>query len=200
MCAARRPTASVEACMGSRHEWQMPDDAPPVPPSERLLPAIDFDRYVPTIVARLSGRLRASSNRFFSERFGLSLLEWRVLAHVAAVKQCSAYDIWTSQDLEKAAVSRTIRNLRARGLLSVGLVPEAPRRTTSIRLTEQGADRYAATFEEAERRHARLLTGLSDKQVRSLIQLINRLNVQIALMGDEGLSPDPAHHSIRRDG
>jgi DNA-binding MarR family transcriptional regulator len=167
-------------------------------PDDDKLQSIDFTRYIPTVISRFSTHMRASANKFFGERYGLSLLDWRILSHIAAVGACSAYDIWTSAALEKSAVSRAIRGLQKNGLIEVALVPGAARRTTKISLSEEGRRRYAATFEEVEKRHARLVAGLTSAQVEQLIATINHLDARIEMMGSEAEPGDPDVISIRR--
>jgi DNA-binding MarR family transcriptional regulator len=153
---------------------------------------------VPTVLSRFAARLRSSANRFFGERFDLSLLEWRILSHIASVGPCSAYDIWTSQYLEKAAVSRAVRDLKERDLIDIVAVPNVARRTTKISLTAEGRRRYAATFDEVEKRHARLIGGLTAEQVETLIDMVNYLDARIPLMGSEAEPFDVDLMSIRQ--
>lgn len=159
--------------------------------------AIDFERYIPTIVSRLATRLRVSANKFFGARFGLSLLDWRILSHLAGHGPSSAYDIWTSQSLEKSALSRALRDLEARDLVVVRPVKGAARRTTEISLTAQGRDCYLATFDEVERRHARLIAGLSSEQIAAFIDVVEHLHQRVPLMGVEGEPFDPELFPIR---
>ena len=160
--------------------------------------AIDFERYIPTVVSRLATRLRVSANKFFGARFGLSLLDWRILSHLAGQGPSSAYDIWTSQSLEKSALSRALRDLEARNLVMVRPVEGAARRTTEISLTQEGRDRYLATFDEVERRHARLVAGLSAEQIEAFVEVVEHLHQRVPLMGVDSEPFDPDLYPIRQ--
>jgi hypothetical protein len=48
--------------------------------SSRAKHAIDFTRYIPTVLSSLVARLRTNANAFFSESYGVSLTEWRILS------------------------------------------------------------------------------------------------------------------------
>jgi DNA-binding MarR family transcriptional regulator len=143
---------------------------------------IDFDRYVPTVVSRFMSKLKVSSNAFFAQRYGLTLLEWRIISFLAAEGAASAYEIWTEGSLDKAAVSRAIRLLKARGLVSVEDVKAAKRKKTRIALTRQGDELHAATFAEVVARHERLVNGLTKAEIEAFLGVIKHLEGRIALM------------------
>ncbi len=87
---------------------------------------IDFDRYIPTVVSRLMTKLRASAQPFFDERFGITRLDWRIISFLAAKGPSSAYDIWTLGIMDKAAVSRALRGLAERKIVTIRKSREAP--------------------------------------------------------------------------
>lgn len=154
--------------------------------------AIDFDRYIPTVLARVVGRLRSSANEFFGKRYGISLLEWRIISFVAAQGPSSAYAIWTEGALDKAAVTRALRGLRDRGLVCVREVPGQRRRKTAVTLTAAGAALHDATFGEVVIRHQRLLHGLSTQDVEHLLATIAHVEGRIGAMADGPTEPEPA--------
>jgi DNA-binding MarR family transcriptional regulator len=86
-----------------------------------------------------------TSSRFaevYSERFGLSIPEWRVLATVGERAMLRAKDIEAERHLHKTVVSRAIAKLRARGLLEVKNNAE-DRRESFLLLTPNGRKLYA---------------------------------------------------------
>src|ERR1700748_1189793 len=89
--------------------------------------AIDFDRYIPTVLSSLVAKLRANANVFFSESYGVSLAEWRILSFLREHGPASAYDIWTKAHLDKAVVSRESASLVKKGLLKIAPVKGSAR-------------------------------------------------------------------------
>lgn len=154
--------------------------------------AIDFDRYVPTVLSRVMGRLRSSANEFFGKRYGISLLEWRIISFVAAQGPSSTYSIWTEGALDKAAVTRALRGLRDRGLIAVQDVVGQRRRKTAVTLTAAGTALHEATFREVVVRHQRLLRGLSTEAVEQFIATLSHIERQIDAMADGPTEPGPA--------
>ncbi len=153
--------------------------------------AIDFDRYVPTVLSRVMGRLRSSANEFFGKRYGISLLEWRIISFVAAQGPSSTYAIWTEGALDKAAVTRALRGLRDRGLIAVQDVAGQRRRKTAVTLTAAGTALHEATFREVIVRHQRLLRGLSTEAVEQFMATLSHIERQIDAMTDGPTEPGP---------
>lgn len=145
---------------------------------------IDFALYLPTVLSKLVGKLRQSANGFFGARYGLTLLEWRILSFVAAEGPSSAYAIWTEGGLDKAAVSRALKEMQRRGLVAVGSVPGSKRRKSIVSLTSPGQRLYDETFAEVLRRHERLLGRLPAAEVRALIATLDGMVERIPGMVD----------------
>jgi len=143
---------------------------------------LDFDRYIPTIVSRLMTKLRNSAQVFFDEKYGITRLEWRILSFLAAEGPSSAYDIWTLGSLDKAAVSRAVKSLEARGLVAISAVPKSSRRRKAIALTVAGRKLNDATFQEIVLRHQRLLAGLSERDIEKFIATVKHLEQRIPAM------------------
>jgi DNA-binding MarR family transcriptional regulator len=147
--------------------------------------AIDFERYVPTVVSRLSMKLRASAKVYFQESYGLTLLDWRIISFLAAEGPSSAYDIWTLGTLEKAAVSRALRGLVDRGFVVIRDDHKSARRRSVVSLTKAGRRLHDLTFDEIVIRHQRLMGDLTRDQIETFIWTAQHLEGRIGLMDKE---------------
>jgi DNA-binding MarR family transcriptional regulator len=147
--------------------------------------AIDFERYVPTVVSRLSMKLRASAKIYFQENYGLTLLDWRIISFLAAEGPSSAYDISTLGTLEKAAVSRALRGLVDRGLIAIRDDRKSARRRSVVSLTKAGRRLHDLTFDEIVIRHQRLVGDLTRDQIETFIRTAQHLERRIGLMDKE---------------
>lgn len=181
MAKAKKSSAAVAEKRKSRRSGE-----PSIDHDRR---AIDFDRYIPTVVSRLMTRLRASAQIFFDERFGITRLDWRIISFLAAKGPSSAYDIWTLGILDKAAVSRALRVLSDRKIVTIKDVPGSSRRRTVIALTRQGQELNDRCFVEIVRRHDRLLGNLSRKQIEDFILTAQYLESRIAFMDKDAEAP-----------
>lgn len=146
--------------------------------------AIDFDSYVPTLVADFMSKLRASSSRFFRERYGLAIIEWRMVAFLAAEGPSSAYQIWTRANLDKAAVSRALTVLARRGFVQSEEQLGHRRRMTLVSLTDAGREFNSASARLLMARHAQLVAGLSLGELDAFAATLRRLEARIAAMND----------------
>ena len=147
--------------------------------------AIDFERYVPTVVSRLSVKLRASAKVYFKESYGITLLDWRIISFLAAEGPSSAYDIWTLGALEKAAVSRALRGLVDRDIVAMRNDRNSARRRSVVSLTKAGRRLHDQTLDEILVRHHRLVGDLTRDQIETFIWTAQHLEGRIALMNKE---------------
>lgn len=78
----------------------------------------ELDSFIPYRLAVLAGKVSRDFSRHYSERFGISRAEWRVVAHLAASGPASVGDIHQRVDMDKSRVSRAATRLVGSGLLT----------------------------------------------------------------------------------
>lgn len=144
--------------------------------------AMDFKRYVPSVISRVATKMTLSAQAYFQEHFGVTLLEWRIVSFIVAEGPSSAYDIWTAGNMDKAAVSRALKALSSKNLVSIRDVPRSARRRTVVTLTKSGRRLHDELFDEITTRHERLVAGLTRSQIENLIAALEHLEGRIALM------------------
>lgn len=99
--------------------------------------SFDLDRFLPY---RLSVAAAQVSRRFearYGELTGLTVAEWRVLAHLARSGAVSVRDIQAQVNLHKSVVSRAASRLEGEGLVRKSGHGQ-DRRLVALELTEQG--------------------------------------------------------------
>jgi DNA-binding MarR family transcriptional regulator len=159
---------------------------------------IDFDRYIPTVLSRLVAKFRANANVFFSQAYGVSLAQWRILSFLAEYGPASAYDIWTKSSLDKAVVSRETNALAGKGLVNIEPVKGDVRNRSEISLSETGAELLDRSFNEVLRRHDNLTTGLDTKSVETFLRVVDHLEGRIAYMGENSDLPFSKRAPVKR--
>ncbi|WP_043837199.1 MarR family winged helix-turn-helix transcriptional regulator [Muricoccus aerilatus] len=147
---------------------------------------VDFDRYLPVVLSKLVAELRQSANAFFRQRYSITLLEWRILSFLAAEGSASAYAIGTEAELDKAAVSRSLRALEQRALVLIDRMPGDARGRLAVTLTSEGRALHDTIFDEIMERHARLVDGLSAPAIETLLGSLAQLRRNIPSMGRKG--------------
>ncbi len=107
-----------------------------------LTPDFDLNAFLPYRINAAASRIsRAFADRY-REEFGISIPEWRVLAHLHHAGDVSVRDIEARVDMEKSKVSRAASRLEQAGYITKA-VNEVDRRLLALRLTPEGRDLVA---------------------------------------------------------
>lgn len=100
-------------------------------------PRFDLAAFLPYQLAVAAAHVsRGFADRYRTE-FGLTIPEWRVLAHLAQSDAISVREIHQRVDMDKSQVSRAAARLEAGGLIEKRENPQ-DRRLLDMRLTDQG--------------------------------------------------------------
>jgi DNA-binding MarR family transcriptional regulator len=105
---------------------------------------VDFDLndFLPYRLSAAASRIsRAFADRY-REEFGISIPEWRVLAHLYQSGDVSVRDIEARTDMEKSKVSRAASRLETAGYITKA-VNDHDRRLLALQLTADGRDLVA---------------------------------------------------------
>src|ERR1700761_3400106 len=155
--------------------------------------AIDFERYIPTVLSSLVAKFRANANVFFSESYGVSLAEWRVLSFLREYGPASAYDIWTKAHLDKAVVSREPTSLARKGRVKIAPVKGSTRNRSEISLSATGTALLDRSLDETLRRHDNLTAGLDAPSIETFFRVVQHLEQRIPHMADPSAVPLSSH-------
>lgn len=101
------------------------------------LPQFDLERFLPYRVTVAAQRLSEGLARQYRDRFGISIPEWRVLAHLAHSGNVSVRDIEARVAMERSKVSRAASRLEASGYVEKR-INDADRRLLQLTLTARG--------------------------------------------------------------
>ena len=116
------------------------------------------------------------------EEFGLTKMEWRVLATIGYHCEISARDICKFTHLDKMQVSRAINKLIQSELLQQQISLE-DRRKTMLSLTTKGNELYQEIIPLVKIQEQRLLEGLSAQECEQLKVLTVKLSAQLEMLG-----------------
>jgi len=149
--------------------------------SERPSP-IDLDRYVPAAITFIANKWSRSSSTLYRRRFGVGMVEWRLMVLLAVEPWITAARADTVIGMDKAAVSRSVRQLEKHGL--VALRPNAvdPRRR-EMALTAEGRRLHDRIAEVALERERQMLSCLSEDERERLIDMLDRIHRNLARIG-----------------
>lgn len=157
-----------------------------IPTHERELPAPGTFRALPSFrVHLLAGMSARHAEMRFVERFGLRLLEARVVGLVGSLGAMSLKEICQESDIEKSHASKIIGRLVQRGIVEK-LDDNSDLRAISVRLTAAGHALHRDIYTEAQERNERWLSVLDAAERRQLLASIEKLIAQTRdMMGME---------------
>lgn len=137
-----------------------------------------LEDFLPYRLSVTSNRVSRLFARRYSEAFGVSIPEWRVIAVVRRFGELSpsAVGEWTAMD--KVKVSRAAASLVARGLLKQGQDPHDGRGRV-LSLTRKGIAVYQGVVPLARELEATLAQGLSKAEWAVLQKVLVRLNAHV---------------------
>jgi DNA-binding MarR family transcriptional regulator len=139
---------------------------------------LDLDHFLPYRLSVLSNRVSDAIARHYSDRFGLSIPEWRVMAVLGQTPGLSAHDVAARTAMDKVQVSRAVANLVSlRRVQRDG--DEADGRVTRLSLTPKGRAIYDEIVPLALHLEAVFLAALSPAERETLDRLMDKLGRQV---------------------
>jgi DNA-binding MarR family transcriptional regulator len=135
---------------------------------------LDLDHFMPYRLSVLSNRVSSAIANEYSERFGLTIPEWRVMAVLGGTPKLSAREVAERTAMDKVQVSRAVARL-----LRAKRIQRAPDnrdgRVTRLNLSSRGRAIYDEIVPLALHLEEQFLTALSTSERRTLDQLMTKL-------------------------
>ncbi|MBE3637608.1 MarR family winged helix-turn-helix transcriptional regulator [Mangrovicoccus algicola] len=158
---------------------------PETPPFDRSrLPAptkrrdgteiLDLDTYAPFLVNALGGAWQRLSSADYRKRFGIGMVEWRVMAMLAIEPGITAARICQVIRMDKAAASRALADLDGKGHLEFEADESDPRKRR-WRLSAKGTETHAAVLEAALGHEARMVDGVGPEEFGVFLAVLRRM-------------------------
>lgn len=135
---------------------------------------LNLDTYVPALVTLLANKLSSGASVCYRSQFGVGVTEWRLLALLAVEPDISANRVCQVVGLDKAAVSRAVKQAVNNKWVTLEK-DQGDARQSLLRLTTQGRRLHDDILNVALQREALLLEGLSDTEQQQLVHLLHHL-------------------------
>lgn len=101
------------------------------------MPDFALSQFLPYQLAAAAERVSRDFAEIYRREFGITIPEWRVLAHLAQAGEVSVRDIENRVAMEKSKVSRAASRLEAAGYVAKR-ANTGDRRLVSLSLTDEG--------------------------------------------------------------
>jgi DNA-binding MarR family transcriptional regulator len=99
--------------------------------------SFDLSRFLPYQLSVAAARVSKGFALLYQAEFGLSIPEWRVLAHLSQAGTVSVREIQARVDMDKSKVSRAAARLEAAGLVEKR-THDTDKRLLDMQLTDAG--------------------------------------------------------------
>ena len=151
--------------------------------TRRELPAADgegfrLEDFLPYRLSVAASRVSRLFARRYSEAYGLSIPEWRVLAIIGRFDTLSPSAVGEATAMDKVKVSRAAASLVARGLLKQTQDPEDGRGRL-LRMTRRGTAVYEGMVPLACELEGQLAEGLSRSEWTVLLKALDKLSAYV---------------------
>jgi DNA-binding MarR family transcriptional regulator len=143
-------------------------------PGDRMASQLPLAQFLPYQINVLARRMSEDLARIYGERFGITIPEWRVLAHLADEAHVSIRDIHRKVAMDKVKVTRAAQRLERIGLIRKETQAE-DRRLVALSLTEAGRDMFGQIVPLARHYEEQVLSKLSEDDLHRFRQLLTRL-------------------------
>ena len=140
-------------------------------------PTLDLKKFLPYQLSVVTNRISASFARLYSEKFNLSIPEWRVMAVLGQQPGLSADEVSSETEMDKVPVSRAVSKLLDKRLLQRNFSGR-DRRRSILCLSEAGYGMYAQIVPLALAYEAELKAALAEQEQVQLEVLLEKLSVQ----------------------
>ena len=144
-------------------------------PAGRPHAELDLEHFLPYRLSVLSNRISGAIAREYSQRFGLAVTEWRVMAILGRYPGLSANQVAQRGAMDKVAVSRAVARLLESGRIEREF-DEDDRRRSVLHLSEAGYAVYDEVAPQALEFERHLLGGMSAHERGLLFGLLDRLD------------------------
>ncbi len=147
--------------------------------TRRSAQALDLDHYVPAYLTYLAGKISNSASATYRPKFGVGITDWRIMALLATEPWITAGRICDVIGLDKAAVSRSVREMKKAGIVETG----ADQYRQAIALTRKGLALHDRIVKLSLERERQVLKNFSAAERKLLINFLSRMHAQVVDAG-----------------
>ena len=136
--------------------------------------------FLPFRLSRLSYEVSNRMAEIYSDRFDISIPEWRVLATLAEKQQCTAQTIVASTRTHKSTISRAVSRLINNGWIE-RVSSQEDKRMQLLRMSPSGEQRFSELTPLVLNFEKELNDKMSEAGIVHLIEGIEQLEVVLEL-------------------
>ncbi|WP_234422231.1 MarR family winged helix-turn-helix transcriptional regulator [Sedimenticola thiotaurini] len=140
-------------------------------------PRVELESFIPYRLSVLSNFVSSSIATIYSERFNISIMEWRVIAVLGNYQPLSANEICERTNMDKVQVSRAVSSLTKSGRV-LRKTDKKDRRKSQLRLAAKGMKVYQQIVPLALEREKKLLAPFNENEIAEFDRLLSKLETR----------------------
>lgn len=144
---------------------------------------LSLDTFVPYRLSITTNALSDVIASAYRSLFGLSVPEWRLITVLSSRAQASQVELCAATRMDKVTVSRAAISLFERDLVRRAPNPD-DKRSHLLALTVDGRALFDQVAPKALALEDAVLAGFSDKEVRTLLDMLERLKSAADRLGE----------------
>lgn len=143
-------------------------------PSPKPHAELRLERFLPYRLSVLSNRVSQDIAALYSQRFGLSITEWRVMAVLGPERTLSASQVSERTAMDKVAVSRAVSGLLGKKIL-LRQTDRTDARRSCLKLSAKGNAVFDQIVPLALAYERRILAHLEPNEQEHLLAILDKL-------------------------
>jgi DNA-binding MarR family transcriptional regulator len=159
-------------------------EAPEVSDGRTGVAPLRLESFLPYRLNVLAAAVSEGLARVYSERFGIDIPGWRVLATLGQFGPVTSKVIGTHSRMHKTKVSRAVAELESRGFVARKASP-GDRREALVALTDTGVATYREIVPLALAYERRVLAAFAPEEAQRLEAALDRLAASAAKLGGD---------------
>jgi DNA-binding MarR family transcriptional regulator len=145
------------------------------------MPELELPKFIPFRLNRLAAEVSTRLAEVYTDRFGIDIVEWRILITLAAEGPCSAKSIVRSTRTHKSRISRGVNRMIELNLV-VRSDSRDDRREARLRLSAKGRALHARMVPVVLAQEQSILSCLSRQELISFTRAMDKLEEALNLV------------------
>ena len=146
-------------------------------------PRLRLEAFLPYRLNVTAQRVAEGLAHVCSERFGVTIPEWRVMAVLGELNEVTAKDVGHLSRMHKAKVSRAVVSLEEHGLI-VRRANEVDRREAFLMLTARGRAIYEGLIPMALAFQHSLVDGIAPEDLEAVDRVLRHIMARVGPAGE----------------
>lgn len=168
--------------MGEIKRQTLPDEMFLVTPEPGGMATLSFCKSPTVLLTFAANRFTRKTSRLNQDQFGIGAMDWRMLVMLTREPGSTVSHAGRTIGIDKAAVSRSLRRLEAKGL-----VAPSEQNANKWHLNEEGRALHAQMLAVALQRQRQLLDGLSRQEVEQFSRCLSVFLENLDGLDDSGV-------------